>query len=185
MTGTIPQKREDAPVLARTLAMFAAARPGEAWRQTELARALGWTASRVAEAASVLRRRGVLDGRSFALRAGVELPAQVSAARVAITPAASIGLRRLREMAVLHRRSMAQALSHADSERLGELVLAEERVKRLRPTRMAELREELDLLEALEIAEKGPAGLPEPRSGQVDMAQRQDGAWVPSERAAA
>lgn len=90
----------------------------------------------------------------------------------------------LEEMIALEALARQRPLSARESERLGELVAKEQRRAEYRPARIAHLRAELALLESLEIAEKGPAALPRPKPGEVEMVQTSAGVWSPERRAA-
>ena len=89
------------------------------------------------------------------------------------------------EMAALEALQRQRGLSDAESERLGELVLREQRRARYRPARLAKPRRELELLERLELAEKGAAGLPVAVPGEVELVRDADGQWRADERKAA
>lgn len=107
-------------------------------------------------------------------------PAPAGTPRQYVTLAAIIG-----EMLAIEAVQRERALTHDESERLGWLVQREQARARTRPARIARLRAELNLLEALEIAEHG---LP-PEAGALAhtlaMARGEDGGWsLPSAEAA-
>lgn len=98
----------------------------------------------------------------------------------------------MEEMLALEAASAVRALTHAESERLGELVLLEQQRARYRPERIARLRArierasaELALLETLEMAERGAVAEGCAGAAPVDLACSTDGTWSASERRAA
>lgn len=90
----------------------------------------------------------------------------------------------IEEMLQLQRLEAERGLTPAESERMGKLVYQEQQRARYRPERIRRLREELALLEALEIAAKGAAALPA-ALGAVDLHQDDAGRWCVLETRAA
>ncbi|WP_145960977.1 hypothetical protein [Sphingosinithalassobacter portus] len=92
------------------------------------------------------------------------------------------------EMMALTELSRQRPLSPEESERLGELIQREQRRARYRPARIAKLRAELELLEALEIADRGGNAVREAESASVsavDLSADALGQWrLPQSRAA-
>jgi hypothetical protein len=179
VSAAVPQSVCDAPIVARMLA----ARPAAAWKQVEIARALGWPISRLRGALGQLRREGALIGNTIELRQDYPLPPVEGAWEGRIVVASAMRVDGMREMIALHERSKREALSLADSERLGTLILREQRQAQLRPERIRRLREELELLETLEAADRGAQALPE-EDAEIVAVQGGDGSWSAARRAA-
>jgi hypothetical protein len=89
------------------------------------------------------------------------------------------------ELTALQAIERARGLSPDESERLGVLVLIEQRRARTRPARIAKLRAELELLESLEIAEHGAGKLATIEAPAVEMVCGASGTWSTSGREAA
>lgn len=96
------------------------------------------------------------------------------------------------EMLALQALAAERSLSHDESERLGELILLEQQRSRYRPEQIARLRAriarasaELELLETLEIAERGAVAEGCANGAPVDLAPSIDGTWTTTERQAA
>ncbi len=90
----------------------------------------------------------------------------------------------IEEMLELQRLEAERGLTHAESERMGLLIYREQQRARYRPERIRRLRAELELLEALEMAQKGAAALPEDL-GAVDLRRDGAGHWRAAEARAA
>lgn len=88
------------------------------------------------------------------------------------------------EMVALNELATVRALTHDESERLGQLIFREQQRARYRPARMARLRAELALLESLEIAERGAEAISEP-APEIDLVEDSAGCWSAPERRAA
>lgn len=88
----------------------------------------------------------------------------------------------MEEMLALQELERERGLLPHESERLGQLVYREQQRARYRPARIARLRAELELLETLEIAQRGADAVPEPR--EIDMVQS-EGSWAAPLRAVA
>ena len=90
----------------------------------------------------------------------------------------------IEEMLELQRLEAERGLTPAESERMGLLIYREQQRAGYRPERIRRLRAELELLEALEIAQNGAAALPEDL-GAVDLRQDGAGHWRAAEVRAA
>lgn len=89
------------------------------------------------------------------------------------------------EMIALEALQRERQLTHAESERLGELVMLEQKRARYRPARIKRLRAELELLETLEMAERGAVAEGCAQADPIELHCVGDGSWTASERRAA
>lgn len=88
------------------------------------------------------------------------------------------------EMIALEALQRERGLTHAESERLGELVMLEQKRAYYRPARIARLRAELALLESLEMAQRGAVAERCAEGDAVELRRADDGSWSAERHAA-
>ncbi|GEM_PF-6242377 len=187
--GTPTQRMLD----AARVGLLLVATPRQAWRNSQLAAAMGVPVRRVSHAVSLLRVQGALvptpNAGRFAggvtAREGWEPQTYEVPAVVAPKPEISMSMHWMRELMDLHQLSIERSLSHEESERLGTLIQREQRTAAARPARMAALRAELELLETFEMAARGAVAEGSAKGEPVDLRPSDAGIWEASERRAA